>query len=52
MQSEGEIVAAVVAGGIARVDPRAAVRPHAPAVLAVNVERLYFFDPATGAATR
>ena len=44
-------MAAAVAGGVARVDPRAAVRPHAPAVLEVNVERLRFFDPATGAAT-
>ena len=52
VQPEGEIVAAAVAGGVARVDPRAAVRPHAPAVLEVDVERLHFFDPATGAAIR
>ena len=52
MQSEGEIVAAAVASGVARVDPRATIRPHAPAVLQVDVERLHFFDPATGAAIR
>ncbi len=50
VQSESEIVAAAVASGVARVDPRAAIRPHAPAVLQVNGERLQFFDPATGAA--
>ena len=37
-------------GGVARIDPRAPVRPHSPAVLAVDVERLHFFDPATGTA--
>jgi multiple sugar transport system ATP-binding protein len=37
-------------GGVARIDPRAAIRPHSPAVLAVDVERLHFFDPATGTA--
>ena len=45
-----EDLAAAAASGVARVDPRSAVRPHAPAVLRVNVERLHFFDPATGAA--
>jgi multiple sugar transport system ATP-binding protein len=49
-ESQGEIVAATVSSGVARVDPRAAIRPHAPAVLAVDVERLHFFDPATGTA--
>jgi multiple sugar transport system ATP-binding protein len=38
------------AGGVARIGPRAPIRPHSPAVLAVDVERLYFFDPATGTA--
>ena len=50
MESQGEIVAATVASGVARVDPRATIRAHAPAVLAVDVERLHFFDPATGTA--
>jgi multiple sugar transport system ATP-binding protein len=49
-ESQGEIVAATVSSGVARVGPRAAIRPHAPAVLAVDVERLHFFDPATGTA--
>jgi multiple sugar transport system ATP-binding protein len=49
-ESQGEIVAAAVASGVARVDPRARIRPHASAVLAVDVERLHFFDPATGTA--
>ena len=51
-ESQGEIVAAAVASGVARVDPRAKIRPHASAVLAVDVERLHFFDPATGTAIR
>jgi multiple sugar transport system ATP-binding protein len=50
MESQGEIVAATVASGVARVDPRATIRAHTPAVLAVDVERLHFFDPATGTA--
>ena len=49
-ESQGEIVAATVSSGVARVGPRATIRPHAPAVLAVDVERLHFFDPATGTA--
>ncbi len=49
-ESPGEIVAATVASGVARIDPRARIRPHTPAVLAVDVERLHFFDPATGLA--
>jgi multiple sugar transport system ATP-binding protein len=36
--------------GVARVGPRATIRPHTRAVLAVDTERLHFFDPATGAA--
>ena len=46
-ESQGEIVAAAAASGVARIDPRARIRPHTPAVLAVDVERLHFFDPAT-----
>jgi hypothetical protein len=49
-ESQGEIVAAAVASGVARVTPRAEIRPHAPALLAVDVGRLHFFDPATGMA--
>jgi hypothetical protein len=49
-ESQGEIVAATVSSGVARVDPRAAIRPHAPAVLAVDVGRLHCFDPARATA--
>jgi multiple sugar transport system ATP-binding protein len=49
-ESQGEIVAAAVSSGVARIDPRARIRPHTPAVLAVDVERLHFFDPASGLA--
>jgi hypothetical protein len=49
-ESQGEIVATAVASGVARIDPRARIRPHTPAVLAVDVERLHFFDPASGLA--
>jgi hypothetical protein len=36
--------------GVARVTPRARIQPHSRIVLAVDTERLHFFDPATGAA--
>ena len=38
--------------GVARVSPRSTIQPHGRAVLAVDTERLHFFDPATGAAIR
>ena len=38
--------------GVARVGPRARIQPHSRTVFAVDTERLYFFDPATGAAIR
>ena len=47
---QGEIVAASVAEGVARIDPRSAIRTRGRAVFAVDVERLHFFDPGTGAA--
>jgi multiple sugar transport system ATP-binding protein len=37
--------------GVARLDPRAAVRPGIRVTLRVDPARLYFFDPATGQAT-
>jgi hypothetical protein len=37
---------------VARVDPRARIQPHGRTVLAVDTERLHFFDPASGAAIR
>ncbi len=36
--------------GVARVGPRARIRPHGRTMLVVDTERLHFFDPATGAA--
>ena len=47
---QGEIVAASVSEGVARVDPRSAIRAHGRAVLGVDTERLHFFDPDTGDA--
>jgi multiple sugar transport system ATP-binding protein len=35
--------------GVARVAPRATIQPHSRIVLAVDTERLHFFDPATEA---
>jgi len=37
--------------GVARLDPRALVRPGARVTLRVDTARLYFFDPETGLAT-
>jgi len=37
--------------GVARLDPRAAVRPGVRVTLRLDPARLYFFDPATGQAT-
>lgn len=47
---QGEIVAASVAEGVARIDPRSAIRTRGRAVFGVDMERLHFFDPAAGAA--
>ena len=47
---QGEIVAASVAEGVARIDPRSAIRTRGRATFGVDVERLHFFDPETGAA--
>jgi multiple sugar transport system ATP-binding protein len=47
---QGEIVSASVAEGVARVDPRSAIRARGRAIFGVDTERLHFFDPATGAA--
>jgi multiple sugar transport system ATP-binding protein len=47
---QGEIVAASVAEGVARIDPRSAIRARGRAIFGVDMERLHFFDPATGDA--
>jgi multiple sugar transport system ATP-binding protein len=36
--------------GVARLDPRSGVRPGSRVTFLVDPGRLYFFDPATGAA--
>jgi multiple sugar transport system ATP-binding protein len=41
----------VAYNGVARLGPRAAVRPGGRVTLRVDPSRLYFFDPATGQAT-
>jgi multiple sugar transport system ATP-binding protein len=47
---EGEIVAASVAEGVARIDPRSGIRAGERAVFGVDVRRIHFFDPDSGAA--
>jgi multiple sugar transport system ATP-binding protein len=47
---QGEIVAASVTEGVARIDPRARIQPRERTVFAVDVERLHYFDPDTGLA--
>jgi multiple sugar transport system ATP-binding protein len=49
-EEQGEIVSASVTEGVARIDPRAEIQPRQRAVFAVDVERLHYFDPATGLA--
>jgi multiple sugar transport system ATP-binding protein len=44
---QGEIVAASVAEGVARIDPRSVIQARSRVVFGVDVERLHFFDPAT-----
>ena len=46
---QGEIVAASVSEGVARVDPRSGIS-RGRTVFGIDVERLHFFDPATGNA--
>jgi multiple sugar transport system ATP-binding protein len=47
---EGEIVAASVAAGVARIDPRSGIRAGERAVFGVDARRIHFFDPDSGAA--
>jgi multiple sugar transport system ATP-binding protein len=48
---EADALPGAAHNGVARLDPRAAVRPGARVTLRVDPARLYFFDPATGQAT-
>jgi hypothetical protein len=43
-------VAASVAQGVARIDPRARIQPRDQSVFSVDVERMHFFDPDSGDA--
>jgi len=47
---QGEIIAASVAEGVARIDPRSRIEAGDRAVLSVDVERIHYFDPASGTA--
>jgi multiple sugar transport system ATP-binding protein len=50
VHASGDIAGASAAEGIARVDPRVPVAAGDRAALAVDVDRLHFFDIETGAA--
>jgi hypothetical protein len=45
----GGIVGVAASAGVARIDPRSNLTVGQRAVLAVEVERLHFFNPGTGA---
>jgi multiple sugar transport system ATP-binding protein len=47
---QGEIIAASVAEGVARIDPRSEIRARDRTVFGVDVERIHFFDPDSGTA--
>jgi multiple sugar transport system ATP-binding protein len=49
---QGEILAASVAEGVARIDPRSAIQSRSRVVFGADVERLHFFDPATAVTRR
>jgi hypothetical protein len=49
-QASGDIAGAFAAEGVARVDPRVRVGPGERVTLAVDVDRLHFFDAETGVA--
>jgi hypothetical protein len=49
--AEADALPGAAHNGVARLDPRAAVRPGARVTLRLDPARLYFFDPATGQAT-
>ena len=50
--ASGEIAGAAATEGIARIDPRVAVAVGDQLALAVDVDRLHFFDAETGDAIR
>jgi multiple sugar transport system ATP-binding protein len=50
VQASGAIAGAAAAEGVARLDPRVRVAPGDRVTLAVEVDRLHFFDAETGDA--
>jgi multiple sugar transport system ATP-binding protein len=50
VHASGDIAGASAAEGIARVDPRVPVAAGDRVALAVDVDRLHFFEPETGDA--
>jgi multiple sugar transport system ATP-binding protein len=46
----GELGAAAMNAGVARVEPTSVIRPGTRAVFTVDTERIHLFDPATGLA--
>jgi multiple sugar transport system ATP-binding protein len=50
--AQGEIASAAMTDSVARVAPTSKIRAGEPATFAVNVEHLYLFDEAAGAAIR
>jgi multiple sugar transport system ATP-binding protein len=51
-EAEGDLLAASVHNGVARLDPRAGVRSGQRVAFGLDPGRLHFFDPDTGAAIR
>ena len=48
--AQAGIVAAGAPNGVARLDPRSAIRAGTRVMFSVDTERLHFFDPDTGQA--
>jgi multiple sugar transport system ATP-binding protein len=49
-EAEGDLLAGSAHNGVARLDPRAGIRPGQRVTFGVDLARLHFFDPATGTA--
>ncbi len=50
--SQGDLAGSGMALGVARVDPRSAIRPGRQASFVVDIDKLHLFDPDTGNAIR
>jgi multiple sugar transport system ATP-binding protein len=49
-QAEGMLLPGLAYNGVARLDPRAPVRPGQRVTFRLDPNRLHFFDPSTGLA--